>query len=485
MNSLSEPQRSKALERYQILQPFLEGRCTLPQAIEPHGLPVRTARRWVSRYRTMGLTGLVRASRRDKGIRKILSDKEIQLIEGLALQKPPPTKATIFRRVQDWAKQENQSCPSYTTVSNIIDGLDPGLMTLAHKGTKAYKDVFDLLHRQEADGPNAIWQADHTQLDIWLRDAKGHPVRPWLTVIMDDYSRAIAGYYLFLGAPSALQTALALRQAIWRKDNPDWLVFGIPAVLYTDHGSDFTSQHIEQVCADLKIRLIFSQVAQPRGRGKIERFFLTVNQMLLSQLADYTPRGTRPPEVPKLSLSDFTREFECFLHDYHCRSHGEIKEQPQERWAKGGFIPHILESLESLDLLLLTVVKARKVHQDGIRFQGFRYIDLVLASYIGESVTIRYDPRDMAEIRVYHNNQFLCRAICPELADTTLSLKDIEAARNQRRRDLKKQLKERKSLVDTMLQKKPITLDQAPPVVTEPKAQSTVSKTPLKRYHHE
>jgi hypothetical protein len=30
-------------------------------------------------------------------------------------------------------------------------------------------------------------------------------------------SRAIAGYVVFLGAPLALQTALALRQAIWRK----------------------------------------------------------------------------------------------------------------------------------------------------------------------------------------------------------------------------------------------------------------------------
>jgi transposase InsO family protein len=31
-------------------------------------------------------------------------------------------------------------------------------------------------------------------------------------------------------------------------------VCGIPQVLYTDHGSDFTSRHIEQVCVDLKIQ---------------------------------------------------------------------------------------------------------------------------------------------------------------------------------------------------------------------------------------
>jgi hypothetical protein len=37
-------------------------------------------------------------------------------------------------------------------------------------------------------------------------------------VIADDYCRAIAGYFLYLEAPTALQTALALRQAIWRKE---------------------------------------------------------------------------------------------------------------------------------------------------------------------------------------------------------------------------------------------------------------------------
>ena len=52
-------------------------------------------------------------------------------------------------------------------------------------------------------------------------------------------------------------------------------------MLYTDNGSDFTSTHLEQVAADIKMRLIFSTPGQPRGRGRIERFFETVNQMFL------------------------------------------------------------------------------------------------------------------------------------------------------------------------------------------------------------
>jgi putative transposase len=78
------------------------------------------------------------------------------------------------------------------------------------------------------------------------------------------------------------------------------------------------------------------------------------------------------------------------------------------------------DSLEQLDLLLFTVSKARKVCPDGIYFQGFRYVDTTLAAYVGEPVTLRYDPRDLAEIRVFHKEHFLCQAICPELAGATI-----------------------------------------------------------------
>jgi putative transposase len=70
---------------------------------------------------------------------------------------------------------------------------------------------------------------------------------------------------------------------------------------------------------------------------------------------------------------------------------------------------------------------SRKIHLSGTRFQGLRYLDLVLAAYVGDSVVIRYDPRDMAEIRVCTGAGFLGRAICPKRAGTTVSLKDITA----------------------------------------------------------
>jgi hypothetical protein len=48
-------------------------------------------------------------------------------------------------------------------------------------------------HRREAERPNAIWQADHTPLDVLLIRQEGQAAKPWLTTVIDDWSRAAAG----------------------------------------------------------------------------------------------------------------------------------------------------------------------------------------------------------------------------------------------------------------------------------------------------
>ncbi len=59
---------------------------------------------------------------------------------------------------------------------------------------------------------------------------------------------------------------------------------------------------------------------------------------------------------------------------------------PRARWEASAFLPRMPDSLEQLDLLLLTVAKGRQIQRDGIRFQGYRYIDPTLAAYVGETV---------------------------------------------------------------------------------------------------
>lgn len=109
------------------------------------------------------------------------------------------------------------------------------------------------------------------------------------------------------------------------------------------------------------------------------------------------------------------------------------------------------KSLERLDLLLLTVARTRRVRRDGIHFGGFVYFDLALAAFVGEDVTVRYDPRDLAEVRVYREDAFLCRAVCHELSGSTVSLKEVVRARSRRRKELREGISERASLVDAVL----------------------------------
>ena len=203
----------------------------------------------MAQYRRSGLVGLVRKGREDAGGRRKLAPSLQVVVEGLALERPRLPIVSIHRRISAFAGWISEDPPSYWVVRDHVQHLPESLVSLAHQGPKVYSETFDLVHRREATSANAIWQADHAQLDILLVREDGSPAKPWLTVVIDDYSRAVAGYYLSFEPPAVLRTALALRQGIWRKEDPHWPVCGIPSVLYTDHGSDFTSQHMQQVAA--------------------------------------------------------------------------------------------------------------------------------------------------------------------------------------------------------------------------------------------
>jgi putative transposase len=298
----------------------------------------------------------------------------------------------------------------------------------------------------------------------------------------------VAGYFISFDVPSTLHTSLALRQAIWRKEDSRWIVCGIPDILYTDHGSDFTSHHLEQVSADLKIQLVFSLQGKPRGRGRIERFFYTVNEMFLCELDGYAPAGGAVRGKPTLSLADFDARLRTFFLDvYHRRENAETKTPPAERWEANGFLPRMPDSLEQLDLLLIQVAQTRLVRVDGIHFHCLRYISTTLAPYVGETVTLRFDPRDMAEIRVFYKERFLCRAVCAQLAGATVPLREILRARNQRRRELRGVLRDRQAAVDTLLQIKrgeSMEKQDAPPAPAN-KPTKKQSTPVLKRYRNE
>ena len=193
----------------------------------------------------------------------------------------------------------------------------------------------------------------------------------------------------------------------------------------------------------MRFQLVYSSVGRPQGRGKVERLFGTLNTECLADLPGYLSQG-KLVTPPRLSLPELDATIgDYFLDTYNNRLHRETGMSPSQAWLGQGWLPRMPESLEALDLLLVMVAQSRIVRRDGVHFQGLRYIDPTLAAYVGEPVTIRYDPRDIAEIRVFHRNRFLCRAINPEHAGRTVTLKDIQTARVRHRRSLRMAINER------------------------------------------
>lgn len=475
LTAYSEKQRQAAMIKYQVIVPYLFNEKTLTVITEETGIAKRTLQYWIRDYEQFGLKGLIRKTRSDAG--KIHLEPEIIVwIEQLILKYKRNSLTSIHRIICEQCQKQGWKQPSYYQVYKVSQSLSQSLKKLAYDGQKAYGNQYDLIHRREASYPNEIWQADHTLLDILVINEKGQAERPWLTIILDDYSRAVAGYFLTFQAPSAIQTAITLHQAIWHKRNLDWPICGIPEQFYTDHGSDFTSNHLEQVAIDLKMNLIFSAVGVPRGRGKIERFFSSINQLFLQDLPGYIGNGTKDAPMTLKDLDEKLADF--IVYNYHHRTHGTTKKTPINAWNDGGFLPNMPESLESLDLLLLHVAKPRKVHSDGIHFQGLRFIDITLAAYVGGTVVIRYDPRDLAEIRVFYEDYYLCTAICPDIAGYTVDLKDIVSARNKRKRKLNNQIIPEKSVIEDIVQSKQSQLEEDSKL---PKP----LKSNLKRYFNE
>ena len=146
-----------------------------------------------------------------------------------------------------------------------------------------------------------------------------------------------------------------------------------------------------------------------------------------------------------------------------------------------GFLPRLPDSLEDLDLLLVMHAKPRLVQRDGIHFEGLRYMSPTLAAFVREPVTVRFDPRDLSEIRVFHRDRFLCRAISEEHAGATVTLKDIKAARRAHRLALRAGIGERIARVADFL---PVPGGPAPEAA-EPERPRPRTRTKLRLYEED
>lgn len=114
INQLSDAQRQLVSHRWQVLAPHLQDGVPLTRACAEAGIPLRTARRWLHRYRESGLAGLARAPRAATG--RHADPRVVRVIEEMALRKPRSSLAAITRRAAEHAATEGLAPVSYTTV---------------------------------------------------------------------------------------------------------------------------------------------------------------------------------------------------------------------------------------------------------------------------------------------------------------------------------------------------------------------------------
>src|SRR3954468_8513199 len=140
--------------------------------------------------------------------------------------------------------------------------------------------------------------------------------KTYLFAFLDDHSRLICGYR-FGFAEDTVRLGVALEPALACR--------GVPASVYVDNGSAFVDQWLLRACAKLGIRLIHSTPHRPQGRGKIERFFLTVrDQILVEGAGSATAQLTEQQLTPAGALFNLNAQFTAWCESvYHHRVHSE------------------------------------------------------------------------------------------------------------------------------------------------------------------
>lgn len=337
----------------------------------------RTLEGWFYQWRARGFGALERRSRRDKGLSKAISAKDAEAIVKLRLQQPGLAVSTLVRQLEQSGVLEPGTF-SLSSVYRLLvrEGLDrPRLIAEGSGPTKAF----------ETELANALWMADVMDGPT-LRTGDG-VVHSFLFALLDDCSRLVphAEYYDNEKLASLLD---CLKQAFSRR--------GLPEKLYTDHGKIFTCAHLQVVCANLKIKLVHARPYAAWSRGKIERFFRTVQGDFQSRL-----KSQPAHDLEALNL----RFWQWLETEYHRRVHSALEGQsPAERFAqKAGTVRQLPSETDWQRLFLARAT--RRVRLDAtISLDGTLWE--VPVHLRGRAVQLRYEPFQWSVLEVWYQDKF-------------------------------------------------------------------------------
>ncbi|MCR6634761.1 transposase family protein [Devosia sp.] len=330
----------------------------------------RSLKRWHFRWITSGKDARALADMNwKKGNRPIddphawMDEIIVQHIEKY-MMRPPYSSAAFAGRLADAAilrKSEAENLPLRERVNLVKRNVGANRIYELLERLGYYDRLINKLGRKEArrkvssvalgpQGDHALHEVevDHTQLDIMVFDANGDVRRPWLTVLIDRYSRMILGYFITFDPPSWVSVMMALRMAVMPKVRLlaemdynfmyEWDCYGCPDNLYMDRGAEFLSYSMRAAAERLNIRLVDLPRASGYLKGKVERWFNVHNQGLIHALPGYTGRNPtkrmKESAKPKLELEQLQILVTAFIVDvYNQKIHGTTKQAPAERFS--------------------------------------------------------------------------------------------------------------------------------------------------------
>ena len=282
----------------------------------------------------------------------------------------------------------------------------------------------------EVEELNGVWEIDSSPADVICSDGKRHAI----ICAVDVWSRRAR----VAVAPESCSAAIA---ALIRRCLLDW---GVPRMIVSDGGADYTSRHIRRVYDDLGIAHRILPPYSPDKKPFIERFIGTVSRDLFTQLPGFCGHSVADRQRLRDRRSFAARRGETDTAAFSCALSAGDLQRHIDGWCADiyGREPHSgLGGLSpfgraagwtggirtvgerGLDILLAPAAGdgTRTVGKKGIRVDGADYIAPELGRHMGERVHVRRDPASPDRIYVFtlrdapgvRGGEFICIAEDP------------------------------------------------------------------------
>ena len=435
-SNVSEDEITLAELRFDVIGRYLRGEIGLAEALTALEMKKSNFYRLRKNYsEEIGVISLLRYSRgNSKGSLKLTGVVEKYIQESIdeVYSGSSASISKVWSDVESKCLRDGIPYPSMTAVRKRIKMRDEKELCKKKHGADAASQRHDARPGKKIfSRPLERVQMDHTLVDVILVDnVRRQPLgRPWLTVIIDQYTRVILGYYLSLHPPSAVSVSSAIYHAALPKisflqklgiDIERYPYYGVPEIIHMDNAKEFRSKKFESAC----IRNSIKSEWRPKGKkhygGHVERLIGTFMTSKVHFLPGATysnvvkRRGHDSDKASALTFKEFTKWFAKEVCIYHGRKHSELGCSPASKWAEhfgaGGdtpMHPPIVSNPFKFKLDFMPE-ETRKIGREGIKFNKCLYWDAALRFHVGKAaIMIKYDPFSLGTIWAYLNGEYI------------------------------------------------------------------------------